>query len=111
MPRNAIRLISGNARHKRTVISSLTLLGAVLVILGVVLAPSIPAMSQAQFGDPAFRTQWERTDGAVASGAAQRGWIWGPVPGQTLSEPFNGLPGNAHQVQYFDKGRMEINNP
>jgi hypothetical protein len=111
MPRNAIRLISGHARHKRMLLSSLTLLGAAFVILGVLLAPSLPAMSQAQFGDPAFRTQWERTDGAVASGAAQRGWIWGPVPGQTLSEPFNGLPGNAHQVQYFDKGRMEINNP
>jgi len=33
------------------------------------------------------------------------------VPGRTLSEPFAGLPGNAHLVQYFDKGRMEINNP
>ncbi|MEO5951902.1 MAG: lamin tail domain-containing protein, partial [Chloroflexia bacterium] len=72
------------------------------------------AQVQAQapkFGNPAFETLWNRTDGLVASGAIQRPWIWGPVPGKTLEEPFVGLPGNTHLVQFFDKGRMEINDP
>ncbi len=111
MPRNITRHFRAHAHTRRALFSFLSVAGLFTVLLAVVLGPSVPARSQAQFADPAFRALWERTDGAVASGAAQRAWIWGPTPGQTLSEPFNGLPGNAHQVQYFDKGRMEINNP
>jgi hypothetical protein len=37
--------------------------------------------------------------------------VWGPAPGRTIQEQFAGLPGNSHLVQYFDKGRMELNNP
>src|SRR4051812_37969267 len=48
------------------------------------------ASSQVQFADPAFRTTWERTDGPVASTAIERGWVWGPEPGRTMTEPFNG---------------------
>jgi len=87
-----------------------------LLTLAAVLAgggsPATPAASfQAQFAHPAFRTTWERTDRAVASGEARRPWVWGAFPGRSLTEPFAGLPGNAHLVQYFDKGRMELNNP
>lgn len=69
------------------------------------------ASSQSQFAHPAFQTTWEHTDRFVASGEVKRPWVWGPFPGRSLSEPFAGLPGNAHLVQYFDKGRMELNNP
>src|SRR4051794_35890463 len=115
MPRNTIRLLrAGNDRAfaRRAIFFLFTAFGILFVALGVAFSSSaIPALSQAQFGDPVFQATWERTDGPVAAGTAQRGWIWGPVPGQTLSEPFNGLPGNTHLVQYFDKGRMEINDP
>jgi hypothetical protein len=72
-----------------------------------------PAMSQGQpsFAHPAFNTTWQRTDGLVASGTVKRPWVWGPAPGESVVEPFQGLPGNTHVVQYFDKGRMEINDP
>lgn len=69
------------------------------------------ASSQAQFAHAAFKSTWDRTDGPVASTAVKRPWVWGPVPGKAIGEPFAGLPGNSHLVQYFDKGRMEINNP
>lgn len=84
-----------------------------LLVLGAVglVAQSAQSQSQGQFSNPAFKAAWDRTDGLVASGAARRPWVWGPVPGRALSEPFAGLPGNAHTVQYFDKGRMELNNP
>src|SRR5438477_4548146 len=85
---------------------------ALLAVLVLAFAQFMPAaFSQVQFADPAFRTAWERTDGPVAATAIERGWVWGPAPGRSLTEPFAGLPGNSHLVQYFDKGRMEINNP
>jgi hypothetical protein len=84
-----------------------------LIALAVVglWAQGAQSQSQAQFAHPAFKVTWDRTDGLVAATTVKRPWVWGPVPGRTLSEPFAGLPGNAHVVQYFDKGRMEINNP
>ena len=83
-----------------------------LIAAGVGVSRFVPsASSQVQFADPAFQAAWERQDGPVAAGSVSRGWVWGPVPGRSISEPFAGIPGNAHSVQYFDKGRMEINNP
>src|SRR5919201_2081281 len=95
-------------RNPRFVIP-LTALLAVLVLAFVQFIPTV--FSQVQFADPAFQAAWERTDGPVAAGAVERGWVWGPAPGRSLTESFNGLPGNSHLVQYFDKGRMEINDP
>lgn len=70
------------------------------------------AQAQApKFANTSFEALWNRTDGLVASGDVKRPWIWGPTPGQSLQEPFAGLPGNSHLVQFFDKGRMEINDP
>ncbi|MDQ5824166.1 MAG: hypothetical protein M3441_08130 [Chloroflexota bacterium] len=42
----------------------------------------------------------------------KRSWYWGPQPntGQILEDYAEG-PGGQHLVQYFDKSRMEINNP
>lgn len=65
----------------------------------------------ASFADPAFDKVWQRTDLPVAQGKVARTWVWGPEPGKSLQEPFKQGPGGTHQVQYFDKARMEINNP
>jgi phosphate transport system substrate-binding protein len=60
------------------------------------------------FADPAFKNVWTRTDSAVGS-AFQRSYFWGPAPiSAGLQEPYNG---GQRLVQYFDKSRMEINNP
>ncbi|HET6262430.1 MAG TPA: hypothetical protein VFG99_09360, partial [Chloroflexia bacterium] len=80
-----------------------------LAVVGVL--RSTTALSQAQFANPQFQGMWSRTDGLVASGTVKRPWVWGPAPGRSVAEPFAGLPGNSHLVQYFDKGRMEINDP
>ena len=69
-----------------------------------------PASAQAanDFADPAFKNVWTRTDSAVGS-AFQRSYYWGPAPiSAGLQEPYNG---GTRLVQYFDKSRMEINNP
>lgn len=62
------------------------------------------------FADPAFQQVWERTDKAVADGAPNTSWVWGPAPGFTTYETYNQSPNHQRLVQYFDKSRMEINN-
>jgi hypothetical protein len=52
-----------------------------------------------------------RTDALVASGSVSRGYYWGPAPGFTGYEDYLEGPNAVHLVQYFDKSRMEINNP
>ncbi|HET7036622.1 MAG TPA: hypothetical protein VFI42_13140, partial [Thermomicrobiaceae bacterium] len=64
------------------------------------------------FADPAFRDLWQRTDGDVASGKVTRAELWGqPVPFGARREPYAEAKGGERLVQYFDKGRMEINDP
>lgn len=64
------------------------------------------------YADPAFQQVWNRTDSLVLNGAAQgRSWIWGPGPQASAYEPYTDSPNGLRLVQYFDKGRMEINNP
>jgi hypothetical protein len=59
-----------------------------------------------------FQRVWERTDMPVATQQAARTWMWGPgANGPLLVEPYRESPGGQRQVQYFDKSRMEINNP
>src|SRR6266581_1483541 len=79
---------------------------------GVVGGPTAGVQAQTgSFADPAFKTVWQRIDQPVVEGKVARTWVWGPVPGRSLQEPFQEGPNGTHLVQYFDKARMEINNP
>ncbi len=70
--------------------------------------PTVPS----GFADTAFSRIWTRTDSLVASHAASRSWFWGPSPNtKGLNEPYAEGKGGQRLVQYFDKSRMEINNP
>ncbi len=85
---------------------------AALLLLGGAAAIATPRIARSDsFVDPTFAALWNRTDQPVASGAAVRTWMWGPVPGVAKREPYAEGPGGVRLVQYFDKGRMEINNP
>ena len=69
------------------------------------------ASAQAPTVDPAFDRVWSRTDRPVQDRVAARTWMWGPTPFHAGYEPYLEGPGGQHLVQYFDKSRMEINNP
>jgi hypothetical protein len=71
------------------------------------------ASQQAQpFANAAFQHTWERTDKLVASGSVQRSWYWGPAADTgSLQEDYAEGVGGKRLVQYFDKSRMEINEP
>jgi hypothetical protein len=74
------------------------------------LALALAAPTEGFAADP-IRAVWERGDGPVASGRVSRPWVWGPGPFYTTYEPFDDAPNGSHLVQYFDKGRLEINDP
>ena len=61
--------------------------------------------------DPAFFGVWASTDRAVREGTTGRSWLWGPAPFTTTSERYTQSPGEQRLVEYYDKARMEINNP
>jgi hypothetical protein len=63
------------------------------------------------FSDTAFAQVWVKTDMAIANGSLKASWIWGPAPRATLAEPYKEATNGQRLVQYFDKGRLEINNP
>jgi Tol biopolymer transport system component len=90
-------------------------LGAVGVLtVGALLVNSMPLpAAAADFANPAFKRVWDRTDALVASGQVSRTFFWGPQPLASAQEQYMDAPGgtNTRLVQYFDKSRMEINNP
>ena len=48
----------------------------------------------------------------VANGLTRRSWIWGPEPiTGGFRERNSDSPGGLRMVQYFDKSRMEVNDP
>lgn len=66
------------------------------------------------FANDAFKNKWVAQDRLVGVPGVSRPYTWGPsVPEapNAISEPYNSSPGGQRLVQYFDKARMEINNP
>ena len=63
------------------------------------------------FIDKAFELVWNRSDRPIARQQVTRSWLWGPTGLMARAEGYLQLGGGLRQVQYFDKGRMEINNP
>lgn len=63
------------------------------------------------FADSAFGQVWQRTDRPLAEQRVTRSWLWGPRGLMARSESYLQAEGGLRQVQYFDKGRMEVNNP
>jgi len=64
-----------------------------------------------QSGPPPYTSTYNRYDGPVLSGAVKRGFIWGPQVNSNRVEAYADAPGGQRQVWYFDKGRLELNNP
>jgi hypothetical protein len=70
---------------------------------------SVAPYNTPYFGDPSFEKLWRRTDQQVAAGQVARSWYWGP---SQISGPiYEKFEGGTRLVQYFEKTRMEINNP
>ena len=71
-----------------------------------------PAFAMEDYADAAFYRVWQRTDKPIQEGRTDRSWLWGPSPFTLgLKEDYQESPEGKRLVQYFDKSRMEINNP
>src|SRR5579859_73166 len=77
--------------------------------------PSDQRLSVAWLLDPhpAFARLWGLADAGIAAGHVARSWLWGPRPRFLANEAYveAGDGAGKHLVEYFDKARMEINNP
>jgi hypothetical protein len=82
---------------------------AVLLIVAAVL-PLHLSSAQAS-GDSTFSQVWQRTDRPVAEGLVSRTWVLGPAGFFTATESYGDKPGLSRQVEYYDKSRLEINDP
>jgi len=82
-----------------------------LAVAAVVLA-QLSTASAAPIAQPAFERLWQRTGVPIQRGVADYSWVWGPEPfTPQLMEANAESPSGRRAVQYFDKSRMEINNP
>ncbi len=73
---------------------------------------NLPTASAApEFFSPAIQNVWLKTDQLVDVGAVKRSYLWGPTRISDGYERYYDSPNQVRHVQYFDKSRMEINNP
>lgn len=110
----AIRRSTTRLAGVLAIVAIVTLLAAPSPASDFSTPPSASAIAPAQappegFAHPAIRTRWESDERDARAGSGT--WMWGPGPFYTNYEPFAGLPEGNHLVQYFDKGRLEINDP
>jgi hypothetical protein len=54
---------------------------------------------------------WQRTDLPIVQGKLSRSWLWGPQAAHIQLEDYADAPNGKRLVAYYDKSRMEINNP
>ena len=82
------------------------------VLVGAAMVASMVTASAVQPGTYEFAATWARTDLAVAENVERRTWMWGPdAISDVMIEPYIDSPDGERLVQYFDKSRMEINDP
>ncbi len=92
---------------------------AVILTLATMFALTPFLAAAAELDEPVFNTlqfenRWVEQDRLAGKPGVQRFYTWGPVvPGaETVrSEPYRESPDGLRLVQYFDKSRMEINQP
>src|SRR5512138_228734 len=88
------------------------ILGTVAALAATTVLAAQTTFAAPAIGNPAFQGVWDRQDRAVAEHISDRSWTWGPAPiSESLREQLlEGVEGKR-TVQYFDKSRMEINDP
>ncbi len=82
-----------------------------IAIVTTLLMPTTHTTAATPFAADAFKSVWSRTDALAGQSGVNRGYYWGPQPGVSISEDYAEGVNGKRLVQYFDKSRMEINNP
>jgi len=88
------------------------IIGSIAALTATLLIAAQTTFAAPTFGNPSFQRVWDRQDRAVAEHISDRSWTWGPGPiSEALREQFAEGVDGKRAVQYFDKSRMEINDP
>lgn len=98
-------------RGSRLLLGALTLALTIGIIPASTLVRAEPTLTYPTFADDAFKRVWERYDRPVFYGETARSFTWGNQVTGGIREGYAEGPSGKHLVQYFDKSRMEINNP
>jgi hypothetical protein len=78
----------------------------------MLLVPALHVWAAPEFANEAFDRLWNEQDRAVFEDFTDRSWTWGPDNlSDGVQETFVDGEGGTRLVQYFDKSRMEINDP
>lgn len=85
--------------------------GMAMLTAALVLGPSLTMAQKDPVEVTAFTEVWQRADYPVAKGVAKRSWLWGPEARENVAEPLAESPNGMRQVRYYDKSRMEMNDP
>jgi hypothetical protein len=87
-------------------------LACLTLYIGLGILAATPLAAQEPISFFPFRRVWNYHDFVVAEGLANRSWTWGPSAiTPVIDEPYAESPTGTRQAQYFDKGRMELNDP
>jgi len=87
--------------------------GVAATVVSATLLSALPASAspwsgnQFEFANDSFHNLWNQTD----ANPGNRSLTWGPRPWWDYKEFYKQSPNGLRQVQYFDKSRMEINDP
>ena len=103
--------VNARARFPRVLRLTSAALAGIALLVNALPAQAAPWVDRFAFANPAFQTVWSRSDSAVVSGSVARSYTWGPQPWFDYKEYYRQSPNGLRQVQYFDKARMEINDP
>jgi hypothetical protein len=103
-------MASGYRRRILSVFMGCLVIGASL-LPAVVSASDDSWLSYDEFGNQAFARTYNRVDAPIPAGV-KRTWVWGSgARTPVMLEPYAEAPGGMRMVQYFDKSRMEVNDP
>jgi len=89
------------------------LLAVTALLLNILGFATVAQAADKDFASSTFLSVWQRTDLPIAAQKVSRSWYWGPQPLGTggFYEEYADAPGGKRLVQYFDKSRMELNDP
>jgi hypothetical protein len=94
----------------RTAVNDLQVVGGTQLLMatdqGALLLNTSEPLPDPSGAQRAFDTLWQRTNTAAGNS-----WVWGPKSWDQRYEPYVEGPGGSRYVRYYDKSRMELNDP
>lgn len=84
-------------------------LAFLMLAAGILMPYSLTARAASE--SDAFSKIWQHADGPIAANQVSRSWLWGARPNWTGYETYDQSGGGQRLVEYYDKSRMEINDP